>query len=94
MPAVTHTKKTLTEREFITVETSRKTQLSSLIRASGLSLSHIARGARIERRAVRRAVDCEGIRFDTAVRIEYYLHWYLNGGREVEEALRQEELED
>lgn len=75
------------ERDFAQVETSRKQQLAVLIRASGLTLSHIARGAHIERRAVRRAVDGDGIRFDTAVRIEYYLHWYLNGGREIEASL-------
>ncbi len=83
----------LTERDFSQVETARKTALSQLIAASGLTLSHIARGARIERRAVRRAADCDGIRFDTAVRIEYYLTWYLNGGREVEEAENKDEFD-
>lgn len=83
----------ITNREFTKIETQRKTALSKLICASGLSLSHIARGAMIERRAVRRAVDCEGIRFDTAVRIEYYLNWYNNGGREIEEALNQNEFD-
>lgn len=83
----------LSDRDFMQVEEARKNALSQLIRASGLTLSHIARGARIERRAVRRAADCDGIRFDTAVRIEYYLQWYLNGGREIEEALNQNEFE-
>lgn len=83
-----------TDKDFVKVETARKGELSRLIRTSGLTLSHIARGAKIERRAVRRAADCEGIRFDTAVRIEYYLHWYLNGGREVEEAAARSEFDD
>jgi len=83
-----------TDKDFIQVESARKGELSRLIRTSGLTLSHIARGAKIERRAVRRAVDCEGIRFDTAVRIEYYLQWYLNGGREVEESQKDNEFED
>jgi len=43
---------------------------------------------------VRRAADCDGIRFDTAVRIEYYLNWYLNGGREVEESMKKNEFDD
>lgn len=92
MPSQSNT--LLTERDFSRVETARKTSLSQLISASCLTLSHIARGARIERRAVRRAADCDGIRFDTAVRIEYYLNWYLNGGREVEESMKKNEFDD
>ena len=82
----------MTDRDFMKVESRRKAELSRLILSSGLSMSHIAHGARIERRAVRRAADCEGIRFDTAVRIEYYLNWYNNGGREIEQQLKEEEI--
>lgn len=74
----TNNRRPLTDAQFRAVEDARKTELAALIRRSGLSYSHIADATGTERRAVKRAADCDGIRFDTAVRIEYFLEWYLN----------------
>ena len=65
--------KYITEHEYRRVETARKEALASLIRGSGLSYSSIADATGVERRAVKRAAICEGIRYDTAVRLEYFL---------------------
>lgn len=64
------------ERTYMAVETARKEALAQLIRESGLPYSHIAKETGVERRAVKRAADGEGIRFDTATRIEYFLEYY------------------
>lgn len=69
--------RTISEREYLAVEESRKSALSDLIRRSRLPYSRIATATGVERRAVKRAADGEGIRFDTAVRIEYFLVDYL-----------------
>jgi hypothetical protein len=67
----------LSDKAFREVEQARKAALASLIRRSGLPYKRIATDCGVERRAVKRAADGEGIRFDTAVRLEYYLTWYL-----------------
>ena len=71
------TQRTIRESEFRAVEDRRKQWLSDLIRRADLPFTHIATATGVERRAVKRAADCEGIRFDTAVRLEYFLLWYL-----------------
>lgn len=70
--------KTITDKEFRAVENSRKQALADLIKRSGQSYAHIAAMTGVGRKAVKRAVECEGIRFDTATRIEYYLEHELN----------------
>ena len=65
--------KYITEHEYRRVETARKEALASLIRRSGLSYSSIADATGVERRAAKRAAVCEGRRYDTAVRLEYFL---------------------
>ena len=67
----------LTDAQFRAVEDARKSQLAELIRRSGLSYSRIASATGTERRAVKRAAMCEGIRFDTAVRLEYFLNYHI-----------------
>lgn len=71
-------KRTLTERQFIEVENDRKRELSELIKRSNLTYSYIAAQTGVERRAVKRAVQCEGIHFYTAVRLEFFLEWFIN----------------
>jgi hypothetical protein len=71
----------LTDAQYRAVEDARKTRLAELIRRSGLSYSHIADATGTERRAVRRAADCDGIRFDTAVRLEYFLEYYIRNNQ-------------
>lgn len=66
-----------TDRDYRAVEQARKAALAALIRRSGLSYSRIASAAGVERRAVKRAADCDGIRYDTAVRLEYFLQWHI-----------------
>jgi hypothetical protein len=70
-------KRPFSEREFQAVEKSRKESLAELIVKSELPYSHIADATGVERRSVKRAAECEGIRYDTAVRLEYYLQWFL-----------------
>lgn len=71
-------RKIISEADYIAVEQSRKKALSQLITRSGLSYSSIADATGVERRAVKRAADGEGIRFDTAVRLEFFLRKFLN----------------
>lgn len=71
----------LSDAQYRAVEDARKTRLAELIRRSGLSYSHIADATGTERRAVRRAADCDGIRFDTAVRLEYFLEYYIRNNQ-------------
>lgn len=68
----------INEKDFVRVENYRKASLASLIRRSGLPYSQIANATGVERRAVKRAADGEGIRFDTATRLEYYLELYVS----------------
>lgn len=71
----------LSDAQYRAVEDARKSRLAELIRRSGLSYSHIADATGTERRAVRRAADCDGIRFDTAVRLEYFLEYYIRNNQ-------------
>lgn len=71
----------LSDAQYRAVEDARKARLAELIRRSGLSYSHIADATGTERRAVRRAADCDGIRFDTAVRLEYFLEYYIRNNQ-------------
>ncbi len=71
----------LSDAQFRAVEDARKSRLAELIRRSGLSYSHIADATGTERRSVRRAADCDGIRFDTAVRLEYFLEYYIRNNQ-------------
>lgn len=66
----------ITELDYMRVEAFRKDSLARLIKKSGLSYNTIAKATGVERRAVRRAAECEGIRYDTATRLEYYLELY------------------
>ena len=67
----------LSDKAFREVEQARKAALASLIGAPPERVAQVATDCGVERRAVKRAADGEGIRFDTAVRLEYYLTWYL-----------------
>ena len=69
------------ERVFEQVEAGRRESLSQLVHMSGLTYSSIAKQTGVERRAVKRAADGEGIRYDTATRLEYFLDYYIRTQR-------------
>jgi len=66
--------RTISNREYARAEMEALAQLQQSIKDSGLSYNHIARGTRIERRAVSRAAKGLGVRFSAYVRINYYLN--------------------
>lgn len=61
------------EREYRRAEADFIAGLREAIRASGLSYNAIARGTRLERRAVSRIAKGLGIRVDAFARIQYFL---------------------
>lgn len=68
--------KAVPDSVFREIEESSKRRLSEMIRHSGLPVMKIAQQTGIGRAAIRRAIEGKGIRFDTAVRLEYFLQWH------------------
>lgn len=69
------------ESEYRSVLDSRKGKLRQLVILSGLSQVEIADAAGVERRVVKRVLDGDAVRYDTAIRMEYFLERYCREHR-------------